>query len=103
MTWKDKTCEKCKYRVGDKCKRFPPSLRGIVIHGENVDYPVARMYDLACAEYTEEGNVSIASTATAGGLCICPRCGGRGELHDGLVDGIDHWDKCTKCDGKGLV
>lgn len=54
MSWKEKTCEKCKYRVGDSCRRFPPS-------GDDYpDYPMVRMnsYFAACAEYAEEGQIS---------------------------------------------
>ena len=49
MTWRDKTCEKCAFRVGDECRRFPPDYRD--------DYPnvksYAGRYSLACAEYAE--------------------------------------------------
>lgn len=60
MNWRDKTCEKCVFRVGDECRRFPPTtlfthtLRGSsfpMVAGEN------RFGD-ACAEYSEDGKPS---------------------------------------------
>ena len=34
MTWKDKTCEECRYRVGMDCRRFPPQI----LHSVNFKY-----------------------------------------------------------------
>lgn len=68
MTWKDKTCEKCIYREGMDCRRFPP----VILHSLNVRmenshvarYPLVTWQGLAdtekngqfmdaCAEYFE--------------------------------------------------
>lgn len=54
-SWKSATCERCTFRVGVVCRRFPPS--------NNKDYPYVAgkedgmpiIYEQACAEYTEEG------------------------------------------------
>lgn len=43
MTFKDKTCEKCCFRVGDECRRFPPPT--IVKEYSH--------FSSACAEYAE--------------------------------------------------
>lgn len=54
--WKSATCEACIYRVGDKCRRHPPTYAD---HAEVISgYPFAKDeegYNAACAEYTEEG------------------------------------------------
>lgn len=79
MTWKNKTCERCAFRVGDECRRFPPSYAfnpmltswynqvvkdRFVYGGKEVDIskglppPIGakvegKIYAPACAEYAE--------------------------------------------------
>lgn len=59
MTWRDKTCEHCVFRVGDECRRFPPTAsEGTAL---DANYPRVREYFnkdymSACAEYSEDGN-----------------------------------------------
>lgn len=56
MTWKEKTCERCVFRVGVECRRFPPTAsEGTAL---NANYPrVQQYFDKeyihACAEYAE--------------------------------------------------
>lgn len=61
MTWKDKTCERCAFRVGIECRRFPPSnfcvVDGIESSYMDSDYRLVfyheDQYYPACAEYSE--------------------------------------------------
>jgi len=51
--WKDKTCEKCEFRISswEDCRRFPPTFIGIGTH-----YPCIKPNNKflpACAEYKE--------------------------------------------------
>ena len=50
MNWKDKTCEKCKYRCIIRCQRFPPMSGDyypiVFMKKDNFFFP-------ACAEYKE--------------------------------------------------
>lgn len=73
MTWRDKTCEKCVFRVGPVCRRFPPSNycvadgiessymysnHRLVINQEYLCFP-------ACAEYSEVIEPSTTETKPA--------------------------------------
>jgi hypothetical protein len=54
--WKDKTCEKCDYRVDEKCRRFPPYADDYSEIFPTVfyeTYPKGKEYTRACAEYKE--------------------------------------------------
>lgn len=62
MTWKDKTCEKCVFRVGPVCRRFPPSnycvADGIESSYMDSNHRLVFSHDEpwyfpACAEYAE--------------------------------------------------
>lgn len=62
--WKEQTCQKCKYRVENECRRFPPGIftviTGVDSGVEEAAYPQVKYLDGfsdACAEYTEEGQV----------------------------------------------
>lgn len=59
MTWRDKSCEHCVFRVGPICRRFPPH----VFRYGKCTYPPVEMdkpyvkdhgdFAPACAEYAE--------------------------------------------------
>ena len=51
--WKEKTCEKCIYRVGRACKRFPPQGQAQYISYPYVGNKNADCFIDACAEYKE--------------------------------------------------
>lgn len=69
MTWKDKSCEHCVFRVGVECRRFPPSGKRNATDNTNSTYPTVKSgsegislidgyrYRVhiadACAEYAE--------------------------------------------------
>lgn len=67
MTWKEKTCEDCTFRVGDECRRFPPSVFTDVCGFDDSNpqtmYPCVEFgkvsqddemyYPPACAEYAQ--------------------------------------------------
>ena len=52
MSWKDKTCEKCVYRVLEWCRRFPFGVRKSEPYEIEDIKPIK--YSDACAEYKEE-------------------------------------------------
>lgn len=55
--WQTATCEKCMFRVGPVCRRFPPNNKDYpYVASKDEGRPIA--YDDACAEYAEEGQVS---------------------------------------------
>ncbi|WP_204321020.1 hypothetical protein, partial [Klebsiella aerogenes] len=43
-------CDDCAHRVGSQCRRFPPQRSEDREHA--ADYPVVRMRNPACAEFT---------------------------------------------------
>ena len=55
--WKSKTCEECKFRVENHCRRFPPTAdEGTAL---TANYPVIqdgfhKTFLSACAEYQPE-------------------------------------------------
>ena len=101
-TWKDKTCEKCVFRVSGECRRFPPDtahgypgvadfiweideITGAVIHMNKAEKVSG--YHAACAEYAESLNSPDHS---------CPKCG------HWMITSPEHPSRyCTKC-GEGF-
>ena len=53
-SWKNKTCEDCEYRDGDRCRRLPPFIKPEFVRF-NAWYPQVRqdgkLSQVACAEY----------------------------------------------------
>lgn len=50
MSWKNKTCDTCEYRLDQWCRRFPES---VMVEWFSTDPSVGRTVQPACGEYKE--------------------------------------------------